>query len=773
MNVSAATLFRTLKNNSLFAALFFFISSCSVVKDYPANTPFIYETNIQLAGKFSMVERKELTNKLNQQLHDSIRPRRVQRLVGWENGPRFFYSVLRKPPVYDSSNADKSIIYLQALLNSLGYYRDSITYDTSLQIEQDQYRTVLNFKVDAGKLIQLDSVSFTVGHDTLQKITNVALRESLLKKGQPFAKPLISSELDRLTDVYRNNGYLRFSRDELVAVWDTVGLALIRPTIDPFEQAQQFEALRRRREAPTADVEVRLRDNKDTSHLVRYYVGNVVIYPDLSADTSLYIPTSTFIKGYEIVAYKALYKPKVLAESMHLRRGDLYSQRNYLKTLNRFNSLGSWRLVAIDGIPRTLSDTVDFSVKLTPHRKYLIDYNLQVSQNWGSILTQGNLIGINVGLQNRNFGRGANIANTNFSAGTEVTRGDIARTKQLTIGHTIIFPRAIPALKWIPSPLKENFKTIFAFNLNYTNRLDYYNLTTINSSWGYEFSWKNKLLTIRLPNIEYALLDRGPLLIQLIDSNRSYRYIFNDGIVSSIITNFTVTGGRKKTANVARFNVEAAGLLTGLFRSKFLDENLFRFVKLDADFRQTRSLGRNAFAWRLFGGAGYELPSKHNLNNQYLPFFKQYFAGGANSMRAWQLRRLGPGSAIKSFDRNKYPDRFGDIQLEANAEYRFYLTSIGSFKINSVLFTDVGNIWFMRKNPDFPDGEFRFSKLWKDVAVGAGTGIRGDFGLFLLRLDYAYKVKDPSPETIELQNKILPDWKINSGQFQLGVTYPF
>jgi outer membrane protein assembly factor BamA len=142
-------------------------------------------------------------------------------------------------------------------------------------------------------------------------------------------------------------------------------------------------------------------------------------------------------------------------------------------------------------------------------------------------------------------------------------------------------------------------------------------------------------------------------------------------------------------------------------------------------------------------------------------------------MRAWPLRKLGPGSNIQSFERTVAPERFGDIQLEMNAEYRFFLFDIGGVLINSALYTDIGNIWFLRQAPGFPGGEFKFRKLWKDLAIGAGTGLRVDFGFFLVRLDYAYKVKDPSPETLDVQNKWFYNWRPFNGQLQLGVNYPF
>lgn len=758
-----------------------FIVSCSTVKNYPAQ-PFIYETNIQLNGKFNTDQRKDLLQKLENQLHDSVRVRRVRKML--------LFNSLVNPPVYDSINADKSVIYLRALLNAEGYYRDSILYhasiDTVLEKKGEQYRTTLDFDVYPGKLITLDSIAFTFSadtlqdisqttRDTLQKITEGAMGETLLKKGAPFSKALISNEIDRLTDVYRNNGYLQFSRDELLAVWDTVGIALLRPTLDPIEQAQQLAVLRARRANPTADLEIRLRANPDTSHLIRYYIGDVTVYPDLRADSSNYEPTVRYVNGIKVIDYLNIYNPKIAVENIYLNRGDLYSQRNYLRTLNRYNSVGSWRLVAIDQIPRPGTDTVDFVVRLTPAEKYSLNTNIEGSQNFGSNLFNGNFIGFNIGLQNRNFARGANLASSNFRFATEILSDEFVRARQVSFNNSIYFPRFIPKFGFVPQQWKDISKTVFTLNAAYTSRKDFFKLATINGAWGYEFNWKNKLLNIRLPNIEYAYLTKGDSLEELITNNRTYEYIFNSGMVVSSIVNLTVTGGKNRLANVARFNVESSGLLIGLMNSPFLYERLHRFIKLDAEFRQNYKIRRSSLAWRLFAGAGYQLPSDRYQFNTTLPFFKSYFAGGANSMRAWGLRKLGPGSSIKSFERTIAPERFGDMQLELNAEYRFFITEISGVQINSALFTDMGNIWTLRKLPDFENGQFKFNKLWHDLAIGAGTGLRIDFGFFLIRLDWAYKLKDPSPsfENSDKQNKFFPYKSIRDGQLQLGVTYPF
>jgi outer membrane protein assembly factor BamA len=135
---------------------------------------------------------------------------------------------------------------------------------------------------------------------------------------------------------------------------------------------------------------------------------------------------------------------------------------------------------------------------------------------------------------------------------------------------------------------------------------------------------------------------------------------------------------------------------------------------------------------------------------------------------------LGPGSSVKSFDqREGAPDRFGDLRIEMNGEYRFYLGSVSGIAINSALFVDVGNVWFLRTNNDFPNGEFRFNRFFNDLAIGTGTGLRIDFNFLKLRFDYAFKVKNPTPEVPEEQNKWFYKWQLAGGQLQFGIDYPF
>lgn len=761
-------------------------SSCRTVKNYPPKTPFVFETNVNVKADLSTDQNKKLTAELEQQLHDSVKTRWVKKFL--------IVQVLKNPPVFDSINAGKSVEFMKSALNTAGYYRDSINYTVDIDsVKGDQYRTTLNFNLVNAKLFKFDSIAYNLladtlanennsaARDTLQKLTEQSLSQSFVKKGEPFSAAMLSQEIGRLTDLYRNNGFFRFSSDEMLVLWDTVGLALLRPTLDPIEQAQQLEQLRLRRLNPTADVEFRLRTSNDTTRLTRYFVGNVTVFPDIDIDTLSYNRTVTMAGEYKFVSYANLFLPQKLTDYIFLHRGDLYRQSNYLKTQNKFNGLSAWRLVTITPYPRPGTDTVDFEIKLSPAKKYQFSANIEGSRNQTPLVTTGNLlgIGVNLSLQNRNFAKGANLAATNLRYGIELDASpgqSTIQTQQYALSHTIQFPRKVPRAIPLFRKNPENVKTIFGLNLAYTDRSQYYTVQSINTSWGYEKSWSNKLLGLRFPNIEYNYLKRQQRLEELIQNNASYKYIFNDGLILSTIANLNIAGGKKNITNLTSFSGEVSGLAASLIPSSFLEKNLYRFARLDAEYRQTHSIRRTAFAWRIFAGLGVSLPtSSTDSANFHLPFFRQYFAGGPNSMRAWAVRRLGPGSSLKSFAPTDAPDRFGDMRLEANAEYRFYITAISGIILNGAVFTDVGNVWFLRKNPDFPDGEFRLNKLWKDIAIGTGTGLRVDFGFLKLRFDYGYKVKNPTPDASnpQEQNKWFYKWQLLNGQFQLGIDYPF
>jgi outer membrane protein assembly factor BamA len=480
-----------------------------------------------------------------------------------------------------------------------------------------------------------------------------------------------------------------------------------------------------------------------------------------------------------VISYRRAFRSKILPPHIYLERGDLYNQKNYFKTINRFNSLGAWRLANIEQIPRKGQDTADFIIRLTPSKKYSFNANIETSQNQNQYL--GNLfsIGSNVGITNRNFAKSAIQTNSNIRYGIELGN-NFVQSQQFVLSHTIYFPKAmLPRFGWIPEAHRNNIRTVFGFNAARTERRELFNLSSVNASWGYEYQYakpgSHKLtqLSLKLPNIEYSSLDPKDSLNKLIAANPALKNVFTDGFISTIILGTSLTNTHPRKPSVLSANLELP-FLAGLINSDFLDTQLYKFMKINAEYTQQFKRKNSSFVFRAFAGIGYAFNSTVNpAKKNALPFFKQYFGGGPNSMRAWRLRRLGPGSAIKDY--TEYPYRFGDIQLEMNMEYRFKVTTIAGTKIESVLFTDIGNVWFMKKEAGDPEEVFKFSRLGKDIAIGMGTGLRLDFSYFIIRLDYAYKVKDPSPDILNQasQNKWFYNWKPLNGQLQLGINYPF
>ncbi|RYY62117.1 MAG: hypothetical protein EOO12_13775, partial [Chitinophagaceae bacterium] len=569
---SAAQRAPRLKNSLLYAALLLLLSACAGVKNYPTSRPFVYEANVHVQdAELKREVRNDLESRLRQQLHDSINVRRVSRF--------FFFSQLKNPPVYDSANAAKSIAYLDALMHSAGFYRDSAWYTADTVVRGDQQRAILDYYVVPGRQTLIDSISIALNDtvmnnprqaealDTLQQLTLRNQGTSPIQKGAPFAKPLLSAELDRLVGIYRNNGYLRFSRDELMIVFDTVGLALLRPSFDPLEQARLLEALQRRRENPVADIEYRLRPVHDSTRLLRYHIGNISIYPDLTVDNSkLPAPEPVLdTSGVSVRSYGNLFKHRVLVENIYFRRGQLYDQRVIDRTANRFNSLSAWRIASVDPVPRAGTDSVDMVIRLTPAEKYGFDIGLEGSQNLGGLFVGSNLVGVNANLRNNNFARRAIQATYSVGVATEVN-STVTQTVQLSGAASFVFPRLVWPRKWdginplkllIRNPYRSTQRSLLAYSGRYIHRVDYLDLVGINASWGYEGSRNNKIASIRIPNIEYASIRRFRILDSLIEKNRSYQYLFNDGLIISGVGNLTLTGVNSRTTRVARMGIEA------------------------------------------------------------------------------------------------------------------------------------------------------------------------------------------------------------------------
>ncbi|NCI46121.1 translocation and assembly module lipoprotein TamL [Sediminibacterium soli] len=771
------------------------ISACSVttstrVKEYPVGKPFVFNNRIELTGSMSKDEKNRLLTDLENYWDDSAQARRLQR-------PGFFYMYrLQNPPVFDTANVTRSVNYMNAYLNAQGYYY--ATYKDSVRIDtvKDQLRTNLIMYIDAGKNISIDSVSFNLADSNLQRLTMEQKEHTLLVKGKPYSKDIINSELDRLVNFYRQNGYYFFTREDIYALVDSIDANLLTLTLDPFRQAQIIaEAARNRRIDPKWDITVMRKASADTNKLVQYYVGKTYFYPEskLAESPDSLIKRRDFRESTRrgiVMRYKQgkfHYRP--LREHSYLRTGDLYNEANYFKTINTLGQLGAWQQVDGKAVPRG-RDTLDLYYFLIPAVKQSYTLGLEASRNTADI-GLGNLWGFtgNIEYTNRNVWKGAIQSLTTFRTGVELNiltsnQDPLVQTFLIGLGHTYSFPRLIqPFSRWRALNRLDNKRTLFSINGSYVDRREYYQLRSLVTNWGYEWKKGNNVWLYRPLNLEFYALDKLAKLDTLIKQNPFLKTSFNEGriISQSVSLLRSVTSARNpRASHRIRLSLEEAGGLFGLIPG--LQDNIYRYVKAEAEFTRMIKFRRTELAWHLFGGAGYSYGGD-TATNQTMPFFKQFSAGGPYSMRAWGLRQLGLGSstlAEQDTAKNSYRDRFGDMRLEANIEYRFPITTIAGAQVSSALFADIGNVWNVKRSDIDPMAAFSFSNLYRDLAVGVGTGIRMDFSYFLIRVDCGFKLKDPLRPTpggwansISWNEYRTNGLKVNNYAIQLGIGLPF
>jgi hypothetical protein len=740
-------------------------SSCSEqarlsVKNFPADTPFVAHNRIVLRGNLPKDEKNRLLTALENYWDDSLLARKVQRFG-------FFYR-LRNPPIFDTQNIRRTILFMNGYMNSQGYYYatyDDTFFVTRYHKKNPELRTTMIMNIDPGKNIMIDSLSYHLIDSNLQRLALASQKETMLKKGKPYSKEIVANELGRLVTVYRQNGYYQLSRDNLLAEADTTDKALLQLTVDPFELASKLaEAAERRKKNPTVDMRIYDRGDYykthyadtsmlDSASLKQYYIGNIYYYPETKAteipDSLINKPVFQTMerKSFTIYYKEGLFKDRPFRDHSYLRRGSLYNEELYYKTMTNFSNIGAWGQVDSRTVIR--GDSLDFHIFLSPSIKQNITYDLEASRNTGDVIGSSNLFGIasSITYRNRNVAKRAIQAVTSLRGGVELNldqSADLLQTTQVSANQRYAFPRFIAPWRIKGGYKMDAIQTVFNVNGSYINRKQFYELRSLVTSWGYEWKKKNRLWSYKPLNIELYALDTLEGLRNAFKTNPLLRTAFNTGSVVSQVLTYTVTYPsirHPNTSNYLRFAVEEAGGLLG--RVKDLQDRIYQYIKFEAEYKRAIQYRKTTLALRAYGGAGVNYSSESKFGKT-LPFFKQFIAGGPNSMRAWGLRQLGLGSSLLSDTSGAFRDRFGDMQLEVNAEYRYKIATIGSIQVAGALFTDAGNIWNIKNDPENPKGVFTLTRFAKDIAIGIGTGIRFDFNYFLIRIDGGLKLKDPA-----------------------------
>ena len=792
MHLGKVKIIRFSASLSLFSLLFF-LNSCAdlkmaIVHNYPKETEFIYKNKIIVKDATSKQQAKALSIALDNYWDDSIKVSTIRQYG--------IFNTIINPRSYQPERMSRTIQYMSSFLASEGYYHPILTPIIRTDTVKQEWRTTVTMEVELNKKTLLDSITYQLSDPILQNIALKNSQNSYLKTGQAFSNEVINNELDRLVALFRANGLYNFTKEKIFAEVDTIDASLMILELDPLSQITQItEAKEKKNKNPSWKISIQLRNlTKDITK--QYNIGQQLFYSDIAV---LDIPDSLLINPpvkrdtlddllhfYTIPKFKsALFK-----EQAFIQKGSLFNESSYYQTLNNFSSLGAWQQV--DGRTTMVNDSVYLHYFLVPNTRRSINFDIEGSRNTAQ-LGSGNLLGLSTNLtyKDKNVQRKAIPSITSLKLGVELnlnSGGNVTQTLLWNVGQTYSFPNLIIPFVKKESKANQNVKSNFSMYGSYMDRLDYYQLKSFTTNWGYEWkknkNGKQQLINYRPLNIELYLLNKFSKLDSLLILNPFLRSSFNEGnIVSQSLsyTNIGTSSKHPRQQEYLRLGIEEAGGLIGL--SEKLTNNFYRFLKLEAEYRSTYKYDNSEIAWRLMGGWGNNYSNSTKLSGQ-LPFFKQFTAGGPYSMRAWGLRQLGLGSSTfydTSASRQNF-DRFGDLQLEANFEYRFTFLQLGSYKIGSALFTDMGNIWNTRDLGNDINAGFKLDRLYKDLAIGVGTGLRMDFDYFIIRIDYALKMKDPTRQDnngwLNLSdmkwNEIKPNGlKVNNYAWQFGIGLPF
>lgn len=718
--------------------------------------------------------------------------------LGWRDW--LTNTVGEAPVVFDSSKTEKSVVQLKTVLAKNGYFNANVGYKVRYNRSGSKVK-LLAYHVEPKLPYVIDTIVYNIRDEGIARRADFIGATSLIQPGQLFNVDLLDKERDRIADYLNNRGYQSFSKEFISYTADsTLGDRKVR--VDMIIRRPQAQ------EQPTDSITY-------VDHQ-RFFIGKIFIHSDYDPADREYEPTDTLhteAMGDVYIVYRGELniKPEMLLYLLEFRPGDLYQKERIDKTYRRLVQLPIVRSLSIAMTPNDDSNirVLDCDVLVTQMKRQFISAESGMTHRDGLFGLSGS-----VNFSHRNLFKGSELGRLRLTGAVEaqqpltltqnqeITRVDLAdniRFNTFEIGPelTINFNRFFP-LKMTQFTRSNAPQTTLSTAYNYQDRPDYkrqlyqfrYSVNfTENVDRGSRIFWDVwDLSTIKIEKSEAfnVLLER----LNDVFLSTSYRdHLISAGRIGWHVNTQKPQVQRKYLFN--RISFEAAGNLPRLafnMAGAQVDEEgsyqiggirFAQYFKIENDFRYYRRLDeKNATAIRLHAGTG--IPGA-NLN--VLPFEKSYFAGGANGIRAWRPRTLGPGSYRDTTALVTY-NNIGEVIIEASAEYRFDLTGT----IEGALFLDVGNIWLLREEETRPGSGFKVDQFIGEMAWSSGIGLRFDFDFFLLRLDLAVQMKDPAKvpgerwawQPKEQYNNLIerltnepPGSYFPPINFNLGIGYPF
>ena len=687
----------------------------------------------------------------------------------WIN--RMWRRVGDAPVIYDGELSAQGQREMEKALQNMGYLHGRIVR----QEERKGKKIRLRYRVEPGEPMRVGEI-FRIVPDG--RIDSILQREdsaaALLQPGMRLDINELDRERTRIVTLLKNHGYYDFNKEYISYMVDTVGrgnAARLALYLDPL--------------ARTGDSIFR-------PH-TPYYIDSIRIYPDFDLfsgadalrsetyDTLSYGKLSIFPRSGQ----RLYLRPKVLLNNLYVYPDSLYSDRGVTDTYNRYARLGILKYTNMRFEQRPDTNLLDCYIFLSKGRARTVSFSVEGTNSAGDLGAAAS-----VTTEHRNLFRGSETFSLKLRGAYEAISGlTNAITNQYTeygVEASLLFPRFL--FPFLSADFRRRSWATTELSVGYSNqKRPEFARNIFEGRWSYRWNNRRTRMQHRIDLIDVSYI-RMPWISEEYRSsyleNSILKYNYNDQMIMRfgygiVYSNRALgsTGLRNPSSDngyTVRFNIESAGnLLYGLSRLGTSSENaegrysafglpFEQYVKGDIDFSLKLPMdSRNTLALHAALGVAYPYG-----NSDMLPFSKRYFAGGANGVRGWSVRGLGPGrySGGQSID---FMNRSGDIKLDLSAEWRTKLF----WKLNGAFFVDAGNIWTIRSYDSQPGGVFRFGSFYKELAVSYGLGLRFDFDYFILRFDGAMKAVDPALGA-ERFPVARPDFG-NDFTFHFAIGYPF
>ncbi|MBE6301769.1 MAG: hypothetical protein E7085_07975 [Parabacteroides distasonis] len=669
-----------------------------------------------------------------------------------------FDKLAAKPVLINTVNPNVRTQVAANLLREYGYFKGSTSYDVETD-PKDPKKAKINYRIEMNKAYTYDSIAYVRLRHRIDTLLQHTYDNRLIKKGDNFNVVQLEAERQRIASLLRNNGYYYFRPEFISYQADTL--------LQPGKVA----------------LRVSTQPGLPRNVLRPWKVGNISVFlngynNEIPTDSIHYKDITIFYEG------KLRVRPNVLYNQLRLHTGDIYSQELQEKTQTNFANLGIFRYSEMQYTPKDSSRRCD-TLNLQINTVYDLPLDGELELNITTKSNNQTGPGAVFSVTKRNiFGGGETFGvslrgSYEWQTGKRVTGSSSAiNSWELGVSGTLTYPQILFP-KLFKRDLDYPSSTAFRIYIDQLNRAKFFKMLAFGGSAAYEYQPSATSHHSITPfKLTYSLLQRttaefdsivtvNPALRQSLENQFipaiGYTYTYDDSPITTKKNHLWWQSSITQAGLIIDAIYAATGKGFNQQDKKLFGNRFAQFIKATSEIRYNYNLGeKQHLVGRLMAGVAYSYG-----NATTTPYSEQFYIGGANSIRAFTIRSIGPGSFRPTDSQYGYLDQTGDIKFEANLEYRFPILG----DLFGAAFLDAGNVWLIREDENRPGGQLKWGRFWKDLALGTGIGLRYDLSFLVIRLDWGIGLHVPY-DTGKKGYYNIPKFRDGTG-IHLAIGYPF